>query len=81
MTWSRSLTLIAGIALIAVTNAVALLGVWYNRGGEPPEFRAAFDSLPRTPIWNEVAAARFEVTLAFGKRFEPWIVAASSNEK
>jgi hypothetical protein len=33
--WSRRLTLIAGIVLILVTNAIALLGVAYNRSGEP----------------------------------------------
>ncbi len=35
MTWSRRHTLIAGIALIAITNAVALGGVAWNRSGEP----------------------------------------------
>lgn len=33
--WSRRHTLAAGIALIALTNAIALIGVAYNRGGEP----------------------------------------------
>jgi uncharacterized protein DUF4824 len=35
MTWSRKHTLIAGLALIALTNAVALGGVAWNRSGEP----------------------------------------------
>ncbi len=35
MTWTRSRTLIAGLALIALTNAIALGGVAWNRGGEP----------------------------------------------
>ncbi|MBI1905265.1 MAG: DUF4824 family protein [Rhodocyclales bacterium] len=35
MTWSRTHTLIAGIGLIIATNAVALLGVAWNRNGEP----------------------------------------------
>jgi hypothetical protein len=35
ITWSRKTTLLAGIALILVTNTVALLGVAYNRKGEP----------------------------------------------
>lgn len=35
MNWSRTHTLIAGAGLIALTNAVALLGVVYNRSGEP----------------------------------------------
>lgn len=33
--WSRAWTLVAGIALIAITNAVALVGVAWNRSGEP----------------------------------------------
>ena len=33
--WSRRRTLIAGAAVIVLTNAVALLGVAYNRSGEP----------------------------------------------
>jgi hypothetical protein len=35
MTWSRKHTLIAGLGLIALTNAVALVGVVYNRSGGP----------------------------------------------
>jgi hypothetical protein len=35
MTWSRAHTVIAGLGLVALTNAVALLGVVYNRSGEP----------------------------------------------
>lgn len=35
MNWTRTSTLITGLGLIVVTNAVALLGVSYNRGGEP----------------------------------------------
>jgi len=34
-TWSRGRTLAAGIALIALTNAIALGGVAWNRSGEP----------------------------------------------
>jgi len=33
--WSRKRTLIAGVALIAATNAIALCGVAYNRSGVP----------------------------------------------
>lgn len=33
--WTRRHTLIGGIALILLTNAVALLGVYWNRSGEP----------------------------------------------
>jgi hypothetical protein len=35
MTWSRRHTLIAGVALIVLTNAIALGGVAWNRSGEP----------------------------------------------
>src|SRR5512145_1067398 len=35
MSWSRRHTLIAGLALIALTNAIALGGVAWNRSGEP----------------------------------------------
>ena len=35
MTWSRSRTLMAGVVLILITNAVALGGAAYNRSGEP----------------------------------------------
>lgn len=34
MTWSRTRTFVAGVALILAANAVALLGVAYNRSGE-----------------------------------------------
>lgn len=48
MTWSRKHTLIAGIALIALSNAVALIGVAYNRSGEPEsELRLSSASLRR----------------------------------
>jgi hypothetical protein len=33
--WSGKMTLLAGIGLILITNTVALLGVAYNRSGEP----------------------------------------------
>jgi hypothetical protein len=33
--WSRWHTLTAGLALIVATNVVALVGIMYNRGGEP----------------------------------------------
>lgn len=35
LTWSRGRTLAAGLALIALTNAIALGGVAWNRSGEP----------------------------------------------
>ena len=33
--WTRTQVLLAGLALILLTNGVALLGVWWNRGGTP----------------------------------------------
>lgn len=35
MKWSRTHTLVAGLALVLTTNAVALVGVAYNRSDEP----------------------------------------------
>ena len=35
MAWQRKHTFIAGMLLILLTNAVALLGVAYNRSGTP----------------------------------------------
>lgn len=35
MKWSRTRTLVAGLGLIALTNAIALVGVGWNRSGEP----------------------------------------------
>ena len=35
MSWSRKHSLIAGLGLIALTNAIALFGVVYNRSGGP----------------------------------------------
>jgi len=35
LNWTRGHTLAAGLALIALTNAIALGGVAWNRGGEP----------------------------------------------
>lgn len=35
MAWSRTRTFIAGVVLILATNAVALVGVAYNRQGDP----------------------------------------------
>jgi len=35
MPWSRAHTFIAGAALVVLTNAVALIGVAYNRSGDP----------------------------------------------
>ena len=54
MTWSRRHTLIAGIALIALTNAVALIGVWYNRSGEPESALRLTQRELAPPYWRGV---------------------------
>jgi hypothetical protein len=48
----------------------------------PLEFRKAIETVshPRPPA-SVPGGAPFEVTVAFGKRFEPWIVAASAAAK
>ena len=48
----------------------------------PPEFAPVFDALSRAYGYNPYQAApvRYEVTLAFGRRFEPWIAAASAGQ-
>jgi len=54
MTWSRKHTLIIGIALMALTNAVALIGVAYNRSGEPEsELRLTQRELA-APYWRGI---------------------------
>ena len=49
MTWSRTHTVIAGLGLIVLTNAVALLGVVYNRSGEPEAMLSLTQRELRTP--------------------------------
>ena len=49
MAWSRRSTLIAGIGLIALTNAVALIGVAYNRSGDPEAVLRLTQRELRTP--------------------------------
>jgi len=53
MTWSRKHTLIAGLGLIALTNAVALFGVVYNRSGDPEATLRLTQRELRTPYrWH-----------------------------
>lgn len=55
MQWSRAHTLIAGAALIVLTNAVALVGVAYNRSGDPDSVLALTQRELQTPYkwWRE----------------------------
>jgi hypothetical protein len=47
-TWSRTHTLVAGLALIGLTNAIALGGVAWNRSGEPESVL----KLTRREVWE-----------------------------
>jgi hypothetical protein len=55
-------------------------GVDNARVNVPKEFRAALGAVPRSVPWGGAAEGvqPFQVTVAFGKRFEPWVVAASN---
>jgi hypothetical protein len=46
----------------------------------PLEFRAAIGTVSRTHPWGDAGqqVSPFQVTVAFGKRFEPWVIAASA---
>lgn len=63
LTWSRNRTLVAGAALIALTNAVALGGVAWNRSGTPEselkltqrEMRDAFSFYDRVSGTSEMS--------------------------
>ncbi len=52
MSWSGKHTLALGLGLILATNAVALLGVAYNRAGEQPESQLELsDRELKLPYW------------------------------
>jgi hypothetical protein len=54
MNWSRKHTIVAGAGLIALTNAVALLGVVYNRAGTPEAtLRLTQRELGASYVWHE----------------------------
>jgi hypothetical protein len=54
-------------------------GIQNDQVNVPLEFRKAIESAPgRMPPAGAAGAMPFEVTVAFGKRFEPWIIAASA---
>jgi hypothetical protein len=53
MKWSRRHTLIAGLALIGLTNAIALGGAAYNRSGEPESTLSLTERELRSPyVWT-----------------------------
>ena len=53
MKWSKRIALIAGLALIGVTNVVALGGAAYNRSGEPDSSLALSQRELRPPyVWT-----------------------------
>jgi len=49
----------------------------------PIESRRAIGSVPHTAAWGGAVdgGPPFQVTVAFGKRFEPWVVAATAAAK
>jgi hypothetical protein len=54
MTWKRKYTLIGGMALILISNAVALLGVRYNRSGDPDSVLHLSQRELALPYWRGV---------------------------
>lgn len=50
--WTRRHTLISGLALIMITNAVALLGVAANRSGEPESVLKLTQRELQPPYWG-----------------------------
>lgn len=54
MTWKRKYTLMGGMALILISNAVALLGVRYNRSGEPDSVLRLSQRELELPYWRGV---------------------------
>lgn len=51
MNWTRTHTVIAGLALLALTNAVALLGAAWNRSGEEAKLRLTQRELQAPYRW------------------------------
>ncbi|MGH8188652.1 MAG: DUF4824 family protein, partial [Steroidobacteraceae bacterium] len=52
LAWSNTRALIAGLALILLTNAVALSGVAYNRSGEPQATLRLTERELQIPYWS-----------------------------
>lgn len=52
MNWTRRTTLIAGVALILLTNMAALLGAAYNQGGEPTSTLQLSERELQLPYWR-----------------------------
>jgi len=52
MSWSRMHTMIAGLGLLALANAVALVGVAYNRAGEEAKLRLTQRELSMPYEWQ-----------------------------
>ena len=52
MTWSGTRTLALGLALIVVTNTVALIGVAYNRSGVESTLHLTQRDLPQSNPWR-----------------------------
>lgn len=52
LVWSNTRALLAGLALIVLTNAVALSGVAYNRSGEPQAMLRLTERELQIPYWS-----------------------------
>lgn len=63
--WSRRHTLIAGMALILLTNAVALLGVAQNRSGEPESSLKLSQRELHLPYWGRRENSGIALDLAW----------------
>lgn len=73
-TWSPLRTLIAGAALVVTTNAVALIGVVYNRSGEPEsELKLSERELP-LPAWHRLNKESSGIALRLDWRIPEQIV-------
>jgi hypothetical protein len=82
--WSGRYTLIVGLALILLTNAVALLGVYWNRSGEPESLLALTQRELRQPYgWgmdreNSGVSLQIHWRVLSGERSRPYYYSGGS---
>jgi hypothetical protein len=76
--WTRRHTLIAGLALILLTNAVALLGVYRNRSGDPESLLTLTQRELRQPYgWgmdreNSGMSLQINWRVPSGEKYQPY---------